>query len=290
MKKNILNDYFIRILAVILILSILSVPACTTVPDETGAETTDAETETEPAVTTEAETEPEVPTRKGKVKIKPTGDVVYPYIENVKKYLEAGAGADVTKYMNGSSDQHEDIIIEWEYEGEDEVQSYIFECATKEDFSDSVSSKMSSVTLKRRLTNLHKGQTYYIRVTAVGNEASVADTLSFQTTTLGPRILNVGGYYGNVRDMGGYVTEDAHTVLQDKVFRGSALDNCVDIKSSTLNSIGKRFFNTEVAVKTELDLRTSGENCGRTSSVLTSADNYVILSIGSYSAAFRADM
>jgi len=290
MKENSTNKgVFIRLLAVTLIICILGIPACTTVNEQTNTETAAEMTETEIAETTEAETEPEAPAMKGKVKIKPTGDVVYPYLDNVKAYLEAGEGADVSKYLNGSNDQHEDIIIEWEYDGDDEVSSYLFECSVNEDFSDAITAKMSSVTLKRRLTNLHKGQTYYVRVTAVGNEASVSDTLSFQTTTLGPRILNVGGYYNNVRDMGGYVTEDGHVVLQDKIIRGSALDNCVDIKSSTLNSIGRRFLNDELCIKTELDLRTSGENCGRTTSVLTSAENYYLIQAGSYSAAFNKD-
>ena len=281
------KSYLIKALSVLLVFLILFLPACTQVPTETESEITTGTTKTETETETEAETEE--PKLNGTLKIRPVDAVFYPYTENVRSYLEAGADASASKYLTGADDQHNDLIIDWDYTGEDEVDRFIFECSYNEDFSDSTSTALSNVTTRRRLTNLYKSKKYCIRVTAEGKNGSVSDTVSFETTSLGPRVLNVGGYYGNVRDMGGYVTEDGHTVLQDKVFRGSALDNCVDIKSSTLNSIGKRFFNTEVAVKTELDLRTSGENCGRTSSVLTSADNYVLVSIGSYSAAFRQD-
>ncbi|MBR4256090.1 MAG: tyrosine-protein phosphatase, partial [Clostridia bacterium] len=212
-------------------------------------------------------------------------EVVYPYISSVRAYLEAGEDADVTKYMKKSSDQHEDLMIEWQYSGE-EISHFDFECSLNPDFTDCAPVKISNTTTKRRLTNLYKGTKYYIKITAVSEKGTVSDTVSFTTTSLGPRVMNVGGYYGNVRDLGGYVTSDGHTVLQDKVFRGSALDNCVDADKSTLNSIGKRFFSEEVRVMTEIDLRGTSENCGRTTPALESAKNYIQVPVVNFQGAF----
>ncbi|MBO4869967.1 MAG: tyrosine-protein phosphatase [Clostridia bacterium] len=276
-----------RIISLLLALLMLSAAACT----QTGTDTESAEDGTTAAApatdaVTDAETEPPQPSLNGSVKIKPTGDVVYPYIDSVRAYLEAGADAEVGDFIKGTADQHEDIVIEWEYSGEDPVSSFVFECSLDPDFSDCTPVTLSATTLKRRLTNLLKATTYYVRVTAVGEEASASDTLSFSTTSLGPRILNVGGYYGNVRDLGGYVTEDGRTVLQNMVFRGSALDNCVDADHSTLHNIGKKFLNDEVGVKTELDLRSTEENCKRTTAALQSAENYVQVAVVNFQGAF----
>ncbi len=277
----------------------MGIPACVKAPTETsggdtavetnaGSETKPASTATETEEAAESETEP-APAVNGGIKFKDVAEVVYPYTDNVRAYLDAGDDADVAKFMNGSNDQHEDITIEWEYTGEDKISSVIFEYARNVDFSDSVSVTLTGATVKRRLSNLYKATKYYIRVTAVGENGSVSDTASFETTSLGPRIMNVGGYYGNVRDMGGYVTEDGLTVLQDKAFRGSALDNCVDANSSTLNGQGKKYLNNEVKIKTEMDFRATTENCGRTTPALDSAENYLQIPIVNFQGAFYKD-
>ncbi len=279
-----------RVICMLLILSVLCATACTTVQTQT--ETADGPETGETAGTvTEALTEPGTETEKapgshGGVKIKPVDPVVYPYIKNVRAYLEAGPDADIVDFMKKNNDQHEDITIEWEYDGEDEISSYIFEYSLNEDFSDSTSVTLSAATEKRKLTNLYKSAKYYVRVTAKGENTETSNTVSFETTSTGPRIMNVGGHYGNVRDLGGYVTEEGLIVLQDKVFRGSALDDCVNADKSTLTSVGKKYFNDEVGIKTELDLRGTSENCGRMTPALQSAENYIQVPIVNFQAAF----
>ncbi len=280
---------FIRLLALFLILSMLSVPACVQSPGAVGSETVGGDTAAvseQNAVPTEEQTEEQTEAPVNSVKIRPVGDVVYPYTDNVRAYLEAGDGADVGDFYNGSADQHSDVTIEWDFDGPDKPQSYIFEYSQNEDFSDGVSVALAKATFRRRMTNLRKSAKYYVRVTAVYENGTASDTVSFETTSLGPRVLNAGGYYNNARDMGGYVTEDGHTVLQDMAFRGSAPDNCIDQNSITLNTTGRKFFNEEVKIKTQIDLRTASENCGRTTPAFESADNYVLISLVSYQGAF----
>ena len=282
MKISCKNSFLIRLLAVFLMIAVLNLPGCVQPPAETESDTA-AVTETE--IQTEQETE-EAPKE---IAIRPLGEVVYPYIDSVRAYLEAGQDAAVSDYTDGSDDQHKDIVVEWDYTGEEDVLSYIFEYSLNGDFSDAVSAKLTASTTKRRLTNLLKSTEYHVRVTAVRESSGVSDTASFTTTSLGPRILNVGGYDGNVRDLGGYVTQDGHTVLQNKVFRGSALDNCVDANHSTLHSVGKKFLNEEVGVKTEIDLRGTSENCGRTTPALTSAENYLQAAVINFHGAFYSE-
>ena len=275
--------------AAVLLAALTLLPSCAqTETITTQAETTAvAETTVEITTTeTEAETEPLPPEKV--LKIKPAGEA-YPYIDNVKAYLEAGEGADVMKYFKSVDDQHKDIAVEWEYTGEGEISSITFEYGLKEDFSDAVSVKLSGVTRKRKLQNLYKGTTYHVRVTAEGEGFSVSDVSSFTTTSLGPRVLNVGGLYGNVRDMGGYTTEDGRVVLQDKIFRGSSIDNCSDPNSNKLTSTGKKYFNEEIGIKTEIDLRGTEENCGRKTSSFESAENYLQIPVISYNGAFNRD-
>ncbi len=286
MKKH---GLFIRVFALILILTVPGIPACLQTPQETEAAATVAVTDTVTAEPVETETETEAPAVNGSLKIKPVGDTVYTYTDSVRAYLEAGADAVVSDYTDGSDDQHKDLVIEWEYNGEEKVLSYVFECSKNEDLSGSVSVSLTGITTKRKLTNLNKATKYYVRITALTENASVSDTVSFSTSSLGPRVLNVGGHYGNVRDLGGYVTEDGHTVLQDMVFRGSALDDCVNADKITLTAAGKKYFNDEVGVKTELDLRGTSENCSRTTSALQSAENYLQVPVINFHGAFYKD-
>ena len=295
MKKHLLEkSIFPRVLAVLLILSLLSVSGCTQTPAETDISTaadtgrvTAADTVTEAP----AESETEAPAEEVKgVKIRPFEGTVYPYTANVKAYLEAGAGADVVQFMNGAADQHEDITVEWDFFGIDKVSYVTLEYSLNEDMSDAASITLMNTTVKRKLPNLYRAAKYYVRVTAVCDEGTFTDTSSFTTASLGPRVLNVGGLYGNVRDLGGYVTEDGHTVLQDKAFRGSSPDDCINADRIMFNSAGKKYLNNEVKIMTQLDLRAEGENCGRNTPAFDSAENYFQIPIVNFQGAFYPEM
>ena len=63
----------------------------------------------------------------------PKGEV-YPYVDEVKEYLQAGTGADVGGYAPGVSVAQSSVKLTWECDSE-RVTQYVVEYATKSDYS-----------------------------------------------------------------------------------------------------------------------------------------------------------
>ena len=100
------------------------------------------------------------------------------------------------------------------------------------------------------VTNLKCGTRYFWRVKC-GNELS--DVFSFETENFLPRWINVAGLT-NVRDCGGWKTEDGKTVKQGLLYRGSELNSHV-----TITSQGIKTMRNELKIKSVLDIRGSTE-------------------------------
>lgn len=249
----------------------------------------DTDSETEPNALAESGTEPEEETEtdrvpNGNLAFLPHDDVLYPYIDDVRAYLEAGADAEVRSFNYRHDYQGQDIVIGWTLEGAD-IDGYVLEVATKNDYSDAI-----TVTLKPNVTSYVipyplRDTTYYLRLCTTGTDVLTSET-AFSTPYLGPRFLNVGGLYTNVRDLGGYRVGDK-TVLYDMVIRGSSPDNCSDPNSKTFSRAGLTYLQSTVGIKTQLDLRGKGENCGRKTSTFKNAD-YVQIPLTAYAACFSA--
>ena len=115
----------------------------------------------------------------------------------------------------------------------------------------------SSKNCQEKLKRLLQDETYYWKVIGIkGDEKIVSETRCFETNDIA-RIVDVPNTT-NVRDLGGYETDDGAEVKQGMIFRSSHFD---DIESK-----GKKVLNKELGIKTDLDLRKDGEGKGGTKS------------------------
>lgn len=194
----------------------------------------------------------------------PTG-TVYPYADEVKAYLQAGAGAPVTSYWKNMDTQAREVNITWENTYKD-VTEFVVSYATKEDYSDAITTTVAADKTSLAVCNLYKNTTYYVKVTAkTASEDYVAES-TFKTTDLGPRFMLVDGI-ANVRDLGGYQTADGKTTLQGLIFRGGSLTPTTYYKKDILSEAGKKYMSEVMGIKTEIELRGTDEYAESTSQI-----------------------
>ena len=140
------------------------------------------------------------------------------------------------------------------------VSSYTVKLATKEDMSDAVAYEATSCTLE--LMNLLADTDYYWTVTA-GDYVSDVQTFHTQKTIRTITIENVA----NVRDGGGWATEDGKYVKQGMFYRGGKIDNIAEDGIDVMvNQLG---------IKMDLDLRNSGEESAGSTSPLGTGVTYL---------------
>ena len=186
---------------------------------------------------------------------------VFPYIDNIKEYLEAGAGAKVGDYYQAVNSQWAPVQIKWKFDTTG-ARKFVVEYATKEDFSDAVTVEVGPTKRAVDVYNLYKSTTYYVRVTAFNSkkEALYTDTSEFYTTDLGPRFMKIDDVY-NVRDLGGYETSSGKTLVQGIAYRGGGLT--IPPKGGQPNEIsedGKKYMSEVLGIKSEIDFRTENES------------------------------
>lgn len=213
----------------------------------------------------------------------PHGEVV-PYVDKAHEYLKAGADANVVKYgANEFKNPQKAVTIKWTCDGK--VDKFAVEYATKADYSDVIRASCDGATDSLSIFNLYKGTKYYLRVIAYDANGDVLtfDESTFQTTSIGPRVMDIDGIH-NVRDLGGYVAEDGKTTVQGLVYRGGAL-RPVDGSDSNLTEEGARYMREVLGIKTEIDFRSRKEAGNFTQSLIPGVRlEYVTLS--GYSDAF----
>lgn len=119
--------------------------------------------------------------------------------------------------------------------------------------------------------NLKIGTKYYY---TVSSENSVSEVMSFETSSRGPRNLNIDELT-NVRDLGGWKT-DTSRVKQDLIFRSSKF-NEDESTELIITQKGIEILVNEFKIKTEIDLRKTddNENGGITVSPLGESVNYI---------------
>ena len=190
----------------------------------------------------------------------PQGEV-FPYLENAKRFLQAGAGANPADYYVEVFNAYLPIPFAWKYDGEG-VGKFLVEYARKEDFSDAIMVEVAGDKREVALYNLYKASDYFTRVTALDKDGNMLERAfgTFQTTLLGPRVMNIDGIF-NVRDIGGYTSLDGQTVLQGVAYRGGALNVPLGEWSyrSELSDEGKRYMSETLGIKAELDFRPEKE-------------------------------
>ena len=120
-----------------------------TLPFESEEESEEIESE-EP----ESEEESEEPEEQMLFIVAPTEEV-YPYIQDVRDYLKAGPGANVSDYYHPVATQAAPVKIEWRYYAEG-AKKFVIEYATKQDFSDALSVEASAAKRAVDIYNLYK--------------------------------------------------------------------------------------------------------------------------------------
>ena len=138
-----------------------------------------------------------------------------------------------------------------------------------------VSKTLPRTAKEYTLTNLMIGETYCWTVSVLnsGNKSYVSETGRFTTDAQGPRNLYVDGVT-NVRDLGGWATEDGGRIRQGLLFRGGRL---VENKSATdviITKDGIKTLHDELGVKSEIDLRLKSQIGGLSASPLGSTVNF----------------
>ena len=192
--------------------------------------------------------------------LSPTGEV-FPYIEPAKRYLQADETANVADYFVEVRNPQIPVKIVWECDGE-KAEKFLVEYATEEDFSDAISVEISGEARTMDVYNLYKASNYFVRVTAFDENGVVMESAegSFQTTSLGPRVMNIEGVC-NVRDFGGWTTMDGQTIPQGIAYRGgSPMPLPRDPLDTVITDKAKAYMRDVLGVKTELDLRSPEES------------------------------
>lgn len=206
-------------------------------------------------------------------------DEVYPYRDEIKTYLEAGADANVADYLFTTDNQAVGIKIAWKCDKE--ADKYVLRYGVKGcDANEVVEITLDGNAKEYELYNLYKGAQYDWSVSAVvGNGALTMKSKSFTTTDLGPRFMHVDGVY-NTRDVGGYTTEDGKKTKQGLLYRGGEIP-------SDLSEEGKRCFVETMGIKTELDLRGYTEESGYREKSLIPDTSLVQITTDGYMGAYR---
>jgi len=111
---------------------------------------------------------------------------------------------------------------------------------------------------RAEVLHLHIGTTYYwsVRTHGDGDQALASRVGSFTTHAATPRWINVPGIT-NVRDVGGWSLANGRAVRQGLIYRGSEMDSHVIISDE-----GRRVLENELGIRTDLDLRGTGEVAG----------------------------
>ena len=140
------------------------------------------------------------------------------------------------------------------------------------DRSDAKSFRVQSTARSFSLENAYVGEWYYWNVTAHGVAGGTATSATgmLMTEEQAPRNLKLDGVT-NVRDLGGWKTEDGGRVRQGLLFRGARLNSG---KTALITYSGITTAQQKLKIRTEIDLRTSDATGGITASVLGSGTKY----------------
>lgn len=155
---------------------------------------------------------------------------------------------DVKLYARGREELSRPRAVVCDFSSDSAVEnaeSYVFQKASKADFSDAVT--VTGLSEKSyELYNLKLGERFFWRG-GVDGELENATVHEVEVCSLAPRNLYVSGVT-NVRDIGGYSSSLAKNayVRQGLFFRGAKLDDITAKGVSQLKELG---------VKTEIDLR-----------------------------------
>ena len=205
------------------------------------------------------------------------GETVRVTDESIDEYLSATdeeTQIDILLKNEYSGKGAKSVTLSWKQNGSSFYNVYISENAS---FENARIEKVFGYTPTLELHNLIPGKTYYwkVRGTYSGDTSEVG---TFTTKESAVRTIYVDGV-SNVRDLGGYTTENG-TVNYGLLYRGGKLNGTVSGESVTDD--GKETMLNKLGIKTEIDLRSASDDGGQTQNAIGDGVNYVKAPLGQY--------
>ena len=285
----------VKLLALLLsLLTLLSFASCEQkAPDETTAAETTAEITTAEEITTAVETTAQEPAKYTVRLNAPSGTSIHTEVQakyladkdplSQKNYLRPAYSAKSVSYDDNPGTiefgQPTTVTLSWDVEtelSESDVRAFSLRIwRGSRSGKPLISETLPKTTKSYVLSNLYIGETYVWTVTAidVGGVSYPSAEGSFKTDAQGPRNLTVDGVT-NVRDLGGWATEDGGRVRQGLLFRGSKLVQNGSSTKLLITPDGIETMCTELGIKTEIDLREKEKLGKLTSSPLGGTVNF----------------
>ena len=162
------------------------------------------------------------------------------------------------------------------------------------DFSASRKKGEKNFKFELKFINLEIATTYYWKVINHDKEDAESEVYNFTTEDFAPRWIQIEGRVGNFRDLGGRIGLKGKRVKQGMIYRSQGLN---DNSSSGGRRKGRnRLFVEDVeyltgvlGIKTDLDLRGSGETANMTTSPLGEKVKFINRSSKHYVRIFTDD-
>ncbi len=195
----------------------------------------------------------------------------------VEEYLSAeGDKAQIDALLKNqrSDDWVKEVTLSWKQNGSSFYTVYLSENQT---FEDATVEKVFGYTPMLDLYNLLPGTTYYWKVkgTYSGDESAVG---TFTTEESKVRTIYVDGV-SNARDLGGYETTTGK-VNYGLLYRGGKLNGTTS--GEAITEEGKSEMLDSLKIKTEIDLRSTGDDGGQTENAIGGGVNYIKIPLGQY--------
>lgn len=226
----------------------------------------------------------------GTVTLEDAGEEIPLVNERMSQYLADETGK-VISYASGIGEKSHPnaIVLSWTLDGA-EADFYRVQVSENEKLSDAQVWEMTEPSLE--LYNCKTGTTYYWSVVAVKGKREVAlsPVGTFSTADQAPRTIYCDGV-ANMRDLGGWKTEDGAKLNQGLIYRcGRLNENSNQVVKARITDKGLQTMQ-ELGIRTELDLRRVDNNevGGLTDTSLIEGVRYVQVPMDSTVGSLRAN-
>ena len=203
---------------------------------------------------------------------------------SIKSYLRPVYAAQSLNYDDENDDGTLElghptaITLTWDVEtelSESDVRAYKIRIWRASDNRSAVTATLPPSIKKYDLQNALIGETYCWSVTAIDGDGKsyVSSVARFTTERQAPRNLTVDGVF-NVRDLGGWKTEDGGKIRQGLLFRGARIVENSNAAKLLITEKGIKTMRDELGIKSEIDLRLKNKLGGLTASALGNTVNF----------------
>jgi len=164
---------------------------------------------------------------------------------------------NVSTYAKGNKELSRPLPVIFTWSGEDRVDAYFMQLSLNSDMTEAKSYLVYGKTLS--VYNLYADTEYFWRVAPTSNELIYSSVYNFYTAG-GIRNIYVDGVT-NVRDLGGYLSDNGSRVKQGMLYRGGRWnDSGATVLNFNVTEKGLATLINQLGIKSELELRGEWEN------------------------------